>query len=115
MSYLLVFNSGEAQMWPKKWELLFIALWRILPEWVLFLLKRMPSRAVMRLKRFKDTARKVSRSIFEKQLIEVANDPNPSEKDIVNVLGMWDIFHQYQSFLIMNQRCLISPMTRRRR
>ncbi|PBK86217.1 cytochrome P450 [Armillaria gallica] len=80
--------AGEAQMWPKKWELLFIALWRILPEWVLFLLARLPSRAVMRLKRFKDTATKVSRSIFEKQLIEVANDPNPSEKDIVNVLAM---------------------------
>ncbi|PBK86225.1 cytochrome P450 [Armillaria gallica] len=80
--------AGEAQMWPKKWELLFIALWRILPEWVLFLLARLPSRAVMRLKRFKDTATKVSRPIFEKQLIEVANDPNPSEKDIVNVLAM---------------------------
>jgi len=65
-----------------------MALWRILPEWVLFLLKRLPSRAAVRLKRFRDTATKVSRPIFEKQLIEVANDPNPSEKDIVNVLAM---------------------------
>ena len=81
-------------MWPKKWELLFIALWRILPECVLFLLERLPSRAAMRLKPFKDTATKVSRPIFEKQLIEVANDLNPSEKDIVNVLGMWDVSHQ---------------------
>ncbi|PBK83807.1 cytochrome P450 [Armillaria gallica] len=88
MSYLLVFSSGEAWMWPKKWELLFIALWRILPEWVLFLLERLPSKVAMRLKRFKDIATKVSRPIFEKQLIEVANDPNPSEKDIVNVLAM---------------------------
>lgn len=81
-------------MWPKKWELLFIALWRILPEWVLFLLERLPSRTTMRRKRFRDVATKVSRLIFEKQLIEVANDPNPSEKDIVNVLGMWDMLHQ---------------------
>ncbi|PBL04613.1 PAH-inducible cytochrome P450 monooxygenase PC-PAH 1 [Armillaria gallica] len=81
-------GSGEAQMWPKKWELLFIALWRILPEWVLFLLEWLPSRAAMPLKRFRDVATKVSRLIFEKQLIEVANDPNPSEKDIVNVLVM---------------------------
>ncbi|PBL04591.1 hypothetical protein ARMGADRAFT_1071031 [Armillaria gallica] len=73
-------------MWPKKWELLFIALCRILPEWVLFLLKWLPSRTTMRRKWFRDVATKVSRLIFEKQLIEVANDPNPSEKDIVNVL-----------------------------
>ncbi|PBK86323.1 PAH-inducible cytochrome P450 monooxygenase PC-PAH 4 [Armillaria gallica] len=77
---------GEAHMWPKKWELLFIALWRILPEWVLLLLERLPSRAAVRLKRFRDTATKVSRPIFEKQLIEVANDPGT--KDIVNVLAM---------------------------
>ncbi|PBK83833.1 cytochrome P450 [Armillaria gallica] len=80
--------GGSARMWPKKWELLFIALWRILPEWVLFLLERLPSRAAMRLRWFKDVASKVSRVIFEKQLIEVANDANPSEKDIVNVLAM---------------------------
>ncbi|KAK0470685.1 cytochrome P450 [Armillaria novae-zelandiae] len=79
---------GEAQMWPTKLELLFTALWRILPEWILSLLERLPSRLSVRLKRFKDVAAKVSRPIFEKQLIEVANDPDPSEKDIVNVLAM---------------------------
>jgi len=88
MAALDSFGSGEARIWPKKWELLFIALWRILPGWVLFLLERLPSRAAMRLRRFKDVATNVSRPIFEKQLIEVANDPNPSEKDIVNVLVM---------------------------
>ncbi|KAK0478013.1 cytochrome P450 [Armillaria luteobubalina] len=79
---------GEAQMWPTKWELLFMALWRILPEWILLLLERLPSRVAVRLKRFKNVATKVSRPIFEKQLIEVANDPDPSEKDIVNVLAI---------------------------
>ncbi|KAK0214207.1 cytochrome P450 [Armillaria fumosa] len=79
---------GEAQMWPTKWELLFMALWRILPEWVLLLLERLPNRLSVRLKRFKEVATKVSRPIFEKQLNEVANDPDPSEKDIVNVLAM---------------------------
>ncbi|PBK86305.1 cytochrome P450 [Armillaria gallica] len=88
MAALDGFGSGEARIWPKKWELLFIALWRILPGWVLFLLERLPSRAAMRMKQFRDVVTKVSRPIFEKQLIEVANDPNPSEKDIVNVLAM---------------------------
>ncbi len=69
-------------MWPTQGQLLFIALWRILPEWVLLLLERLPSRAAMRLKQYKDVAKKVSRAIFEKQLNEVANNPNPSEKDI---------------------------------
>ncbi|KAK0227670.1 cytochrome P450 [Armillaria fumosa] len=79
---------GESQMWPSKWELLFTALWRILPEWVLLLLERLPSRAAVRLNQFRDVASKVSRPIFEKQLDEVANDANPYEKDIVNVLAM---------------------------
>ncbi|KAK0214204.1 cytochrome P450 [Armillaria fumosa] len=79
---------GESQMWPTKWELLWIALWRILPEWALFLLECLPNRAAVRLKGFRDIATKASRPIFEKQLIEIANDPDPSEKDIVNVLAM---------------------------
>ncbi|KAK0455290.1 cytochrome P450 [Desarmillaria tabescens] len=79
---------GEAQMWPTTWELLFPALWRILPEWVLLLLERLPSRDTVRVKRFRDTATKVSRPIFEKQLNEVAHDANPAEKDVVNVLAM---------------------------
>ncbi|KAK0494158.1 cytochrome P450 [Armillaria luteobubalina] len=79
---------GEAQMWPTKWELLFIALFRILPERILLLVERLPSRAGVRLKWFRDVATKVSRPIFEKQLIEVANGPDPSNKDIVNVLAM---------------------------
>ncbi len=115
MSCILIFDSGESQMWPTTWELLFSALWRILPDWVLLLLDRLPSRDVVRLKRFRDAASKVSRHIFEKQLNEVTNDANPTEKDVVNVLGMWDASHQSQSSLIMNQLCLISPMMRRRR
>ncbi|KAK0186093.1 cytochrome P450 [Armillaria mellea] len=79
---------GESQMWPTTWELLFSALWRILPEWILLLLERLPSREAVRLNQFRDTASKVSRPIFEKQLDEVANDANPSEKDVVNVLAM---------------------------
>ncbi|KAK0455291.1 cytochrome P450 [Desarmillaria tabescens] len=79
---------GESLLWPTTWEILFTALWRVLPEWVLLLLERLPSRDAMRLKRFKDVATKVSRPIFEKQLSEVANDANPAEKDIVNVLAM---------------------------
>lgn len=42
---------------------------------------------------FREVATKVSRPIFEKQLKEVAGDPNPAEKDVVNVLGMRDERH----------------------
>ena len=94
MSCLLIFNRGEAQIWPTKTELLFMALWRILPEWILLLLERLPSRLAVRLTWFRDVATKVSRPIFEKQLVEVANDPDPSEKDIVNVCGTWNMSHQ---------------------
>lgn len=79
---------GESLMWPTTWELLFTALCRILPEWVFSLLSRLPSRDTARLGHFRDVASKVSRPMFEKQLVEVANDANPAEKDIVNVLAM---------------------------
>ncbi|KAK0432506.1 cytochrome P450 [Armillaria borealis] len=79
---------GESLMWPTTWELLFTALCRILPEWVFSLLSRLPNRDAARLSRFRDVATKVSRPMFEKQLVEVANDANPAEKDIVNILAM---------------------------
>ncbi|PBK59314.1 cytochrome P450 [Armillaria solidipes] len=79
---------GESLMWPTTWELLFTALCRILPEWVFSLISRLPNRDAARLGRFRDVATKVSRPMFEKQLVEVANDANPAEKDIVNVLAM---------------------------
>ncbi|PBK92219.1 cytochrome P450 [Armillaria gallica] len=78
----------EAGMWPSSWELLFISLWRILPEWLLLPLGWIPSREVGRMSFFRNVAMKVSRPIFEKQLKEVAGDVNPAEKDVVNVLAM---------------------------
>ncbi len=107
-------TSGESLMWPTTWELLFTALCRILPEWVFSLLSRLPSRDTARLGHFRDVASKVSRPMFEKQLVEVANDANPAEKDIVNVLGMYPALHVSQYPSHFNQRCLISPTARKR-
>ncbi|KAK0438180.1 cytochrome P450 [Desarmillaria tabescens] len=79
---------GESMMWPTTVELLYTALWRILPGWLLVPLEWIPSRATMRLSHFRNVATKVSRPVFEKQLREVENDIHPAEKDIVNVLAM---------------------------
>ncbi|KAK0438186.1 cytochrome P450 [Desarmillaria tabescens] len=79
---------GESMMWPTSLELLYTALWRILPGWLLVPLERIPSRATLRMSHFKKVAMKVSRPIYEKQLKEVVNDVNPAEKDVVNVLAM---------------------------
>ncbi|KAK0473875.1 cytochrome P450 [Armillaria novae-zelandiae] len=79
---------AEAALWPTSQELLFTSLWRILPEWLLFLLEWIPSREIVRMNMFKKVAMKVSRPIFEKQLEEVAGDANPAEKDVVNVLAI---------------------------
>ncbi|KAK0479644.1 cytochrome P450 [Armillaria novae-zelandiae] len=79
---------GESMLWPTTWELLVTGLCRILPEWIFSPLSRLPDRKTARLGRFKDVATKVSRPIFEQQLLEVANDANPAEKDIVNVLAI---------------------------
>ncbi|KAK0186133.1 cytochrome P450 [Armillaria mellea] len=79
---------AEAGLWPTTWALLFTSLWRILPEWLLLPLGWIPSREIGRMNFFRKVAMKVSRPIFEKQLKEVAGDPNPAEKDVVNVLAM---------------------------
>ncbi|KAK0445854.1 cytochrome P450 [Armillaria borealis] len=78
----------EAGMWPTSLELLYSALWRILPEWLILVLEWLPSRETKRMNRFRDVAMKVSRPIFERQVKEVANDVNSAEKDVVNVLAM---------------------------
>ncbi|KAK0202222.1 cytochrome P450 [Desarmillaria ectypa] len=88
LAYSFCFNSAEAGMWPTSLELLYSALWRILPEWLILTLEWLPSREAKRMNRFRDVAMKVSRPIFERQMKEVANEVNPAEKDIVNVLVM---------------------------
>lgn len=77
-------------MWPASLQLLYSALWRVLPAWLIAPLEWLPSQETVRLNHFRDVAMKVSRPIFEKQLKEVTNDANPAEKDVVNVLGMFD-------------------------
>ncbi|KAK0221384.1 cytochrome P450 [Armillaria fumosa] len=79
---------AEAGMWPTSFELLYSALWRILPEWLILVLEWLPSRETKRMNWFRDVAMKVSRPIFDRQLKEVTNDVNPAEKDIVNILAM---------------------------
>ncbi|KAK0493384.1 cytochrome P450 [Armillaria luteobubalina] len=79
---------GDSMAWPASLQLLYSALWRVLPAWLLTPLEWLPSRETVRLNYFRDVAMKVSRPIFEKQLKEVANDANPAEKDVVNVLAI---------------------------
>ncbi len=70
-------------------ELLYSALWRMLPRLVLKILDLVPARDVIRPLRFKNSSRRISRGIFQKQVDVVANDMNTTERDIVNVLGLW--------------------------
>ncbi|KAK0455344.1 cytochrome P450 [Desarmillaria tabescens] len=79
---------SDAASSPTSLELLYSALWRRLPGWLLVPLEWLPNRETKRLSFFRKVAMKVSRPIFEKQLKEVAGDVNPAEKDIVNVLAM---------------------------
>ncbi|KAK0455308.1 cytochrome P450 [Desarmillaria tabescens] len=79
---------GESQLWPTTLELLYPALWHVFPDWLLKPLEWIPNREVKRTGQFRKVASKIARTIFEKQLNEVANDINPAEKDIVNVLAI---------------------------
>ncbi|KAK0210025.1 cytochrome P450 [Desarmillaria ectypa] len=79
---------GESQMWPSSSELLYLSLWRLLPDWGLSLLQRISTRGTRRLVRFRTTAGKVAQEVFEKQLSVLANVDSPSEKSIINVLAL---------------------------
>ncbi|KAK0492365.1 cytochrome P450, partial [Armillaria luteobubalina] len=79
---------AEARMWPTSFELLYNALWRILPGWLIFALEWIPTRETKRMNWFRDVAMKVARPIFDRQMKEVTNDVNPTEKDIVNILAV---------------------------
>ncbi|KAK0455354.1 cytochrome P450 [Desarmillaria tabescens] len=79
---------GESQMWPSSSELLYLSLWRLLPDWGLSLLERISTRGTRRLVRFRTTAEKAAQEVFEKQVSVLANDDNLSEKSIINVLAL---------------------------
>ncbi|KAK0187584.1 cytochrome P450 [Armillaria mellea] len=89
----------EAAMSPTSFELLYSALWRILPEWLLLALEWLPTRETKRMNWFRDVAMKVSRPIFDRQLKEVANDVNPAEKDVKKMSDI-EIDSQLATFVI---------------
>ncbi|PBK92259.1 cytochrome P450 [Armillaria gallica] len=81
-----LFSNSRATL--SRLELLYGALWRMLPRLVLKILDLVPARDVVRPLRFKNSSRRISRGIFQKQVDVVANDMNTTERDIVNVLAL---------------------------
>ncbi|KAK0186147.1 cytochrome P450 [Armillaria mellea] len=79
---------GESQMWPSSAELLYLSLWRLLPDWSIPLLQGVSTRGTRRLVRFRATAGKAAREVFEKQVSILTNGDRPSEKNIIDVLAL---------------------------
>ncbi|KAK0438171.1 cytochrome P450 [Desarmillaria tabescens] len=75
----------ESQTSPSSIELLYPALWRILPEFASDMLEGIPLRVTRRFHRFRESSQRVARGIFQKQLKVAAQD---EEKDIVNLLAL---------------------------
>ncbi|KAK0445342.1 cytochrome P450 [Desarmillaria tabescens] len=78
----------DSQMHPRVIDLLFMALWRMLPDSILNILSWIPSKDTRRLMDFKDVTKKIARNIFKNQLAVVSNGKNAEEKDMVNVLAL---------------------------
>ncbi|KAK0186148.1 cytochrome P450 [Armillaria mellea] len=66
-------------------ELLYPALWRIIPRFASDILELIPLRVTRRFRLFKASAHRVSHGIFQNQLRVAAQD---KEKDIVNLLAL---------------------------
>ncbi|KAK0463410.1 cytochrome P450 [Armillaria novae-zelandiae] len=73
----------EAQSSPSSIELLYPALWRIIPRFTSDILELIPLRVTRRFRRFKASSHRVAQGIFQNQLRLAAQD---KEKDIVNLL-----------------------------
>ncbi|KAK0493380.1 cytochrome P450 [Armillaria luteobubalina] len=79
---------GDSQMWPSSTELLYLSLWRLLPDWSISLLQRVSTRGTRRLVQFRATAGKAARELFEKRVSVLTDSENPSEKNIIDVLAL---------------------------
>ncbi|KAK0431714.1 cytochrome P450 [Armillaria borealis] len=79
---------GESQMWPSSAELLYLSLWRLLPDWSLSLLQRVSTRGTRRLVRFRVIAGKAAQEVFQKRVSVLTNGDHPSEKNIIDVLAL---------------------------
>ncbi|KAK0431713.1 cytochrome P450, partial [Armillaria borealis] len=75
----------EAQSSPSSLELLYPALWRIIPGFASDILELIPIRLTRRFLRFKASSHRIAHSIFQNQLKIAAQD---KEKDIVNLLAL---------------------------
>ncbi|KAK0227599.1 cytochrome P450 [Armillaria fumosa] len=75
----------EAQSSPSSIELLYPALWRIIPRFASDILELIPLRVTRRFRRFKASSHRVAHGIFQNQLRIAAQD---KEKDIVNLLAL---------------------------
>lgn len=79
--------STDSQLHPRVLDLLFIALWRLLPDSLVNILSRIPSKETYRMLNFKSVAKRIARKIFKNQLTVASNGKNTKDKDIVNILG----------------------------
>ncbi|KAK0229258.1 cytochrome P450, partial [Armillaria nabsnona] len=75
----------DAQSSPSSIELLYPALWRIIPGFASDILGLIPLRVTRRFRRFKASSHRVAHGIFQNQLRIAAQD---KEKDIVNLLAL---------------------------
>ncbi|KAK0186184.1 cytochrome P450 [Armillaria mellea] len=78
----------DSQLHPRVLDLLFVALWRLLPDSLVNILSRIPSKETYRMLNFKSVAKRTARKIFKSQLTVASNGKNTEEKDIVNVLAL---------------------------
>lgn len=78
----------DSQLHPRVLDLLFIALWRLLPDSLVNILSRIPSKETYRMLNFKCVAKRIARKIFNNQLKVASNGEKTEEKDILNVLAL---------------------------
>ncbi|KAK0438188.1 cytochrome P450 [Desarmillaria tabescens] len=81
-----IFSEGSSSL--SRLDILYVSLWRMLPDFVLRILDLVPARDLVRPLRFRNFSQRIARDIFQKQVDIIANDMNTAERDIVNVLAL---------------------------
>lgn len=87
---MVPYISGEAQMDPAPWMIVYSTLWRLFPAvgGLLRLVEKFPTREQTRLRQFNDTSKATALDIVNKAIQEeVSGAVQKGEKDIVGLLG----------------------------
>ena len=77
---------SESSLYPTSWNIVFRALWKYLPEWMLDYIRYIPTREYTRIMKTVNVISRVSRKLIEEKTSALLAG-NQDSRDVLSVLG----------------------------